>query len=86
MERAVDVDELVERAGQGDPRAVARLVSLIEDASPLLREVTAALTPLAGNARVIGLTGSPGADHDSRICSSAGTNPTKLINLPERTG
>jgi LAO/AO transport system kinase len=60
VDQAVDVDDLVERAGRGDPRAVARLVSLIEDASPVLREVTAALAPLAGKARVVGLTGSPG--------------------------
>jgi LAO/AO transport system kinase len=58
--RTVDVSELVERAGTGDPRAVARLVSLVEDASPALREVMTALAPLTGKARVIGLTGSPG--------------------------
>jgi LAO/AO transport system kinase len=58
--REVDVAELVTRAVAGSPRAVARLISLIENASPLLREVTAALTPLAGKARIIGLTGSPG--------------------------
>jgi len=39
---------------------VARLISLVEDASPALREVAAALTPHAGHARVVGLTGSPG--------------------------
>jgi LAO/AO transport system kinase len=60
VSRSEDVNGLVERAGRGDPRAVARLVSLIEDASPVLREVTAALAPLTGKARVIGLTGSPG--------------------------
>jgi LAO/AO transport system kinase len=58
--RRVDVPELVERARHGDPRAVARLISLVEDASPALREVMAALTPYGGSARVIGLTGSPG--------------------------
>ncbi|MGI8537461.1 MAG: methylmalonyl Co-A mutase-associated GTPase MeaB [Mycobacteriales bacterium] len=41
-------------------RAVARLISLVEDASPALREVMALLAPCAGQARVIGLTGSPG--------------------------
>jgi LAO/AO transport system kinase len=51
---------LVERARDGSPRAVARLITLVENASPQLRAVTAALTPFAGNARVIGLTGSPG--------------------------
>jgi LAO/AO transport system kinase len=58
--RAVDVADLVERAQRGDPRAVARLISLVEDASPALREVMAALAPLTGSAYVIGLTGSPG--------------------------
>jgi len=56
----VDVPTLVERARAGDPRSVARLISLVEDASPALREVAAALAPHAGRARVIGLTGSPG--------------------------
>ncbi|HEX4225420.1 MAG TPA: methylmalonyl Co-A mutase-associated GTPase MeaB [Pseudonocardiaceae bacterium] len=55
-----DVSELIDRAREGQPRAVARLISLIEDASPQLREVAGALAPLTGRARVIGLTGSPG--------------------------
>jgi LAO/AO transport system kinase len=52
---------LAERAHRGDPRALARLVSLIEDGGPELRSVMKALAPLAGAARVIGLTGAPGA-------------------------
>ncbi len=52
--------DLVDRARQGDPRAVARLISLVEDASPALREVMAALVPHAGRAAVLGVTGSPG--------------------------
>jgi LAO/AO transport system kinase len=52
--------ELVERAREGDPRAVARLISLIEDASPLLREVTELLAPHIGRAQILGITGSPG--------------------------
>ncbi|HYH35574.1 MAG TPA: methylmalonyl Co-A mutase-associated GTPase MeaB [Nocardioides sp.] len=55
-----NVPELVERARGGDARAVARLISLVEDESPLLREVMAGLTPYAGHAQVVGLTGSPG--------------------------
>jgi LAO/AO transport system kinase len=54
------VDELVARARKGDPRAVARLISLVEDASPALREVSAGLAPYTGNAQVVGLTGPPG--------------------------
>src|SRR3954454_3894065 len=57
---AATVEELVERARAGDARAVARLVTLIENASPVLREVMAGLVPHAGHAAVVGLTGSPG--------------------------
>ncbi|MCK2244869.1 MULTISPECIES: methylmalonyl Co-A mutase-associated GTPase MeaB [unclassified Crossiella] len=60
MARAIDVADLVERAREGQPRAVARLISLVEDASPHLRAVAAALAPHTGRAQVIGLTGSPG--------------------------
>ncbi|HEY3479415.1 MAG TPA: methylmalonyl Co-A mutase-associated GTPase MeaB [Streptomyces sp.] len=56
----MDVPTLVEQARQGRPRAVARLISLVEGASPQLREVMAALAPLTGGAYVVGLTGSPG--------------------------
>ena len=58
--RGGDVDDLVARARDGQARAVARLISLVEDASPKLREVAAALAPHVGHARIIGLTGSPG--------------------------
>ncbi|HVW41353.1 MAG TPA: methylmalonyl Co-A mutase-associated GTPase MeaB [Amycolatopsis sp.] len=69
----LDVAELVSRAREGQARAVAKLISLVEDADPprrgwapdrgldtTLREVAAALTPHTGNARIIGLTGPPG--------------------------
>lgn len=39
---------------------MARLISLVEDASPRLREVSALLAPHTGGARVVGITGSPG--------------------------
>jgi LAO/AO transport system kinase len=58
--RTVDVAELVERARAGEARAVARLISLVENDSPRLREVAAALAPHGGHAQVVGLTGSPG--------------------------
>ncbi|MBP2476835.1 LAO/AO transport system kinase [Crossiella equi] len=60
MGRAVDVADLVARARDGQPRAVARLISLVEDASPHLRTVAAALAPHTGHAQVVGLTGAPG--------------------------
>jgi LAO/AO transport system kinase len=58
--REVDVASLVEQARQADPRAVARLITLVEDDSPKLREVAARLMPFTGHAQVLGITGSPG--------------------------
>jgi LAO/AO transport system kinase len=55
-----DVPTLVARAREGDPRSVARLISLVENGDPKLPEVAAALAPYAGRAQVVGLTGSPG--------------------------
>jgi LAO/AO transport system kinase len=53
--------ELVERLRSGDGRAVARLISLVENGSrDELREVAESLNPLGGRALVLGLTGSPG--------------------------
>jgi LAO/AO transport system kinase len=75
---AVAVPELVEQARAGQPRAVARLVSLVEEASPLLREVMAALNPHAGRAHVIGLTGAPGVGKS--------TTTSALVTELRRTG
>ena len=55
-----DVDDLVARAREGQARAVARLISLVEDTSPTLRDVAAAVAPHTGRAQVVGLTGAPG--------------------------
>ncbi len=57
---SLDVGDLVERARDGDPRAVARLITLVSDEHPATRDVAAALAPYTGQAPVIGLTGSPG--------------------------
>lgn len=60
MARPVDVPALVEQARAGTPRAIGRLISLVDDQHPALREAMAALAPHTGGAHVIGLTGSPG--------------------------
>ncbi|MFI1578623.1 methylmalonyl Co-A mutase-associated GTPase MeaB [Embleya sp. NPDC020630] len=74
----MDVATLVAQAREGKPRAVARLISMVEDASPRLREVMAALAPLTGNAYVIGLTGSPGVGKS--------TSTTALVSAYRRLG
>jgi LAO/AO transport system kinase len=73
-----DVPSLVEQAREGRPRAVARLISLVEGASPQLREVMAALAPLAGHAYVVGLTGSPGVGKS--------TSTSALVSAYRRAG
>ncbi|MFJ8820708.1 methylmalonyl Co-A mutase-associated GTPase MeaB [Streptomyces sp. NPDC102467] len=73
-----DVPTLVAQAREGRPRAVARLISLVEGASPQLREVMAALAPLTGNAYVVGLTGSPGVGKS--------TSTSALVSAYRRAG
>jgi LAO/AO transport system kinase len=58
-ERA-DPGALAAGALAGDPRALARLISLVENASPQLRDIMRLMARRAGRARVIGLTGAPG--------------------------
>jgi len=60
MARAIDLPDLVARARGGQASAVARLISLVEDDSPALPELSAALMSLSGDAHVVGLTGAPG--------------------------
>jgi LAO/AO transport system kinase len=50
----------LDKARAGDVRALARLISLVEDESPQVRSVIKDLLPGTGGARIIGLTGAPG--------------------------
>ena len=58
---ATDAHDLVEAALAGDRRAIARLISTLEEERPGAAEVMASLFPSTGKAHVIGLTGAPGA-------------------------
>jgi LAO/AO transport system kinase len=55
----MEASELVAGVGAGEARAVARLISWVEDGAPGLPDALAAL-PTGSSAYVIGLTGSPG--------------------------
>ena len=50
----------LDKARAGDIRALARLISLVENESPEVRWVIKELLHSTGTARVIGLTGAPG--------------------------
>lgn len=60
LRRDAPLPEVLERAQAADARAVARLISLVEDDSAFLPEIAAALAPHTGRAQILGLTGSPG--------------------------
>jgi len=51
----------------GDKRALARAISLVENADPLAYEVVRDLYPQTGNAYAIGVTGPPGVGKSSLI-------------------
>ncbi|MEP6853804.1 MAG: methylmalonyl Co-A mutase-associated GTPase MeaB, partial [bacterium] len=55
-----DVPALVEQTRAGQVRALARLISLVENDSELLPTIAAELSSDGGRAHVLGVTGSPG--------------------------
>ncbi len=57
----------VEAALAGDRRALARLLSLVEDGTPEGVEALAALYPHTGRAQVVGFTGSPGSGKSTLV-------------------
>ena len=60
-------DVLAERALRGDRRALARLLSLVEDGTPEGQRALATLFPKAGRAHIVGFTGSTGAGNSGNI-------------------
>jgi LAO/AO transport system kinase len=58
---------LAERVLAGDPRAIARAISLIEDESPAGAEVVRDIYPRTGRAYVVGVTGPPGAGKSTLV-------------------
>ena len=57
----IDHDGLVERALGGEPRALAKLISLVESGGSPAHEVVARLFSRTGHAYTLGITGAPGA-------------------------
>lgn len=62
-----DLQTLVARARGGDPRAVARLITLVESDDPRLPELAGLLAPYAADAQVVGLTGAPGVGKSTTV-------------------
>src|ERR1700761_5731990 len=62
-----EVTELVARLRQGDLRALARAVSLVEDDAPSAREILSCCFCSTGSAMRVGITGSPGAGKSTLV-------------------
>jgi GTPase len=58
---------LIDSLRSGDARALARAISTVENRGPGWSELLKALFPYTGHARVIGLTGSPGAGKSTLV-------------------
>jgi len=63
---------LLDAARKGDDRALARLISLVEDRDDSWREIMREVYPLTGSSCVIGVTGSPGAGKSTLVGILAG--------------
>jgi LAO/AO transport system kinase len=61
------LNTLVERLLQGDRRALARMITLIENEEPKARAYLATLHQHTGKAHIIGVTGSPGAGKSTLV-------------------
>jgi LAO/AO transport system kinase len=62
-----ETNNWVARIRSGEPRALARAISAIEDHAPESVELLKALFPHSGKARVIGLTGAPGSGKSTLV-------------------
>lgn len=63
----MNLNELLEKLFAGEPRAIARSISKVENASADSAELMKAVFSRTGNALVIGITGSPGAGKSSLV-------------------
>ncbi len=64
---AIDLSTLVPAVLEAQPRALGRAISVVEDGGPLRRELVAEIYPRTGKARVVGITGPPGAGKSTLV-------------------
>ena len=65
-------NDLVARARAGDKRAIARLLSVVENDEPTAAGVLRELYPQTGRARIVGVTGPPGGGKSTLVNRLAG--------------
>ncbi len=62
-----DIQKLIEQVRSGDVRALSRAISTVENRAPGWSDLLKALFPHTGQARVLGLTGAPGAGKSTLV-------------------
>jgi LAO/AO transport system kinase len=62
-----NINKLIEQLRSGDVRALARAISAVENRSPGYTQLLKALFTHSGKARVLGLTGAPGAGKSTLV-------------------
>jgi len=62
-----NLQHLVTRLREGNPRALARAITMVENRTPESIELLKALFPYSGNALLVGLTGAPGAGKSTLV-------------------
>jgi LAO/AO transport system kinase len=67
VSRTVSTDNLLEALVNGDPRTLARAISNVERHTDAGRSILLAIQPHLGRARVVGVTGVPGAGKSTLI-------------------
>jgi LAO/AO transport system kinase len=61
------MEAFLQRLRAGDPRAIARAITIMESGGPVADDLHRALLPLTGSALTIGFTGPPGAGKSTLI-------------------
>jgi LAO/AO transport system kinase len=64
--------ELCDAAIAGDRRALARLLTAVENRTPLAEAALRRLYPIAGRAHLVGITGPPGAGKSTLVATMIG--------------
>ena len=84
QDAAARARELVDAAVAGDRLALARLLTAVENRSPLAEAAMRRLYPMAGRAHLIGITGPPGAGKSTLVAAllaeiRAGGTPVAVV-------
>jgi GTPase len=64
---STEIQSLVDRLRAGDARALARVITVVESRTPESSQLLRSLFPHSGRARIIGMTGAPGAGKSTLV-------------------